>query len=459
MASLHSAAMRIGLGIASGLTRLATLLGLAGCAASNVAAGGESQSAVLPQALRTEAAVRPITGAVADYDSLLAQIGGARFVALGEMTHGTDEFYRERARVTERLIGERGFGAVAIEADWPETERINRYVRGVGSDRTAEQALANYTRFPRWMWRNEAFREFIERLRISNAALPPDRRAGVYGMDVYNLFGAADAVIAYATHAAPAEADHVRSAYRCFEKYRPETHRYGQAARRPGRSCENEAATVLRILRSLPRPGNSSRREEHFSAVRSAASVAGAEEYFRRVYVGSMAWNARDRRMAATIGEIADHVAQSSGSLGKVVVWAHNSHVGDARATEVQLRGELNLGQLLRQHGETYLVGFLTYTGTVMAAREWDAPGHVFELRPALPASHSGHLHAAGLGRALLFPGAAGPALAGTRPERAVGVVYARDTERISHYFQADLARQFDAVIYLDRTRAVAPLR
>jgi erythromycin esterase-like protein len=397
---------------------------------------------------------------LADHGPLLQAIGDARFVIMGEMTHGTHEFYLERARLTERLVRDRGFGAVVIEGDQPAAERVNRYVRGLGADRSAAQALQAFTNFPRWMWRNAEFSNLVERLRTHNQALPPERRVGVYGMDVYNLSGAIDAVIAYLER--NGSAAQARAQYRCFAPYRADPHRYGAAARR--RSCRAAAEAVLTSVRGLPRPADPVAAEARFSAIGSAATVAGAEEYFRELYSGTSAWNARDRRMTSTVEEIAEHVGALAGPPGRVVVWAHNSHVGDARATDAADRGEINLGQVLRErHGPAaFLLGFLTYTGSVIAAEQWDAPERVRTLRPALPGSDAARLHEAGVAEGLLLLRARHPAaslLEGRRPQRAVGVIYQPHTERQSHYFHADLRRQFDAVIHIDRTRALTPLR
>jgi erythromycin esterase-like protein len=396
-----------------------------------------------------------------DTKPLLSSIGSARFVALGESTHGTHEFYRERARISQQLIREHGFGAVVIEADWPDTERVNRYVRGLGADRNARQALGGYTRFPRWMWRNAEFAEFIEWLRTHNLSRPAAARVGVYGMDVYNLADAAAATTRYLDRADAAMAARVRAHYRCFAPYRGDTQRYGRAARR--RSCQAAAKAGLAEVRRLPRPTDAIAAEAYFSAVRSAASVAGAEEYFRTAYGGTNSWNLRDRQMATTIAEVADHVGAVSGRPGKVIAWAHNSHVGDARATDAPNRGELNLGQLLRErHGKAaFLVGFLTHGGTVVAADEWGGRGRVRNLRPALPQSHAELLRQAGMREGLLlFPGsaAADRRLAQPRLQRAVGVIYRPEAELRSHYFMATLSRQFDALVYLERTRALTPL-
>ena len=437
----------------------AALLGAGACS-------GEGARAVPAQpalaALAGEA--KPIAGQAADYDPLVEAIGGARFVLLGEATHGTHEFYRERARITERLVRGQGFRALVIEGDWPDTGRVNRYVRGLGEDRTAEEALADFQDFPRWMWRNAEFRDFVEALRAYNGSLPPARRVGVYGMDVYNLFGAADAVLAYLSAVDPPAAARARARYRCFAPYRPEAERYGVATLAPAKSCATAAAAVLAEIRARPRPADPVAAEALFSALRSAASVVGAEEYHRANYAGTNSWNVRDRRMAATVGEIADHVGALAGEPGRVVVWAHNSHVGDARATDARERGELNLGQLMRERfgKAAYLLGFTTYAGEVVAADEWGEPGHLRALRPALDESYAGLFHAAGLGNALLLlreGSAAARALDAPRLDRAVGVLYLPATERQSHYYETRLSRQFDAVVHLDRTRAVRPLR
>ena len=403
-----------------------------------------------------------LRGDPAQFAPLLDSVRDKRFVLLGEMSHGTHEFYRARAEISLSLSSDAGVRAVVIEADAPETERVNLYVRGLGGDRTAEQALSGYTRFPRWMWRNVEFRDFVEALRKQNLQRPPEDRTGVYGMDVYALFNAIEAVNARLQRVDPEAAARVRRHYACFAGRRT-NEGYGLAARNPARSCEAPAAAALAEVRRLPRPTDPAGAEVWFSNVRNAASVVGAEAYYRASYAGAYSWNVRDRRMAETVTEVADHVGAVSGRSGKVVVWAHNTHVGDARATAAARRGELNLGQLLRErHGSsTFLVGFLTAEGSVVAAEEWDRPGRVRRLRPAASDSWSGLLRRSGLDRALLmFDRRPRPeALGGSRRERAVGVIYLPAEERTAHYFDAELTRQFDAVIYLDRTRALEALR
>jgi erythromycin esterase-like protein len=440
------------------LLLVAALL-LAGC--SGVGVRPDAFAAAEAERSAVAEVATPITGGPQDFAPLVAAARSARFILLGESTHGTHEFYEARGLITEQLIREAGVGAVAIEGDAPQTERVNRYVRGVGDDRSAEQALSAHTRFPRWMWRNAEFADFVERLRAHNLAQPPERRVGVYGMDVYALYEAAEAVTAYLDRVDPSAAAEVRTHYRCFARYKI-AEAYGLAARSASRSCEKPAEAALARVRALPMPAEAQAAEARFAAVRNAASVAGAEAYFRISYGGAYAWNVRDGRMTETVEEIAEHVERVSGRPGRVVVWAHNTHVGDARATEMTRRGELNLGQLLRQrHGErAFLTGFLTHEGTVMAAPEWDRPGRVYTLRPASRASYAALLRQAGLDRALLVFRGRPPvaALTGPRRERAVGVIYLPQEEASAHYFDAELTRQFDAVAYFDRSRAVTPL-
>jgi erythromycin esterase-like protein len=409
------------------------------------------------------AAAVPIKFAAGDYEDIIAAIGDARFVLLGESTHGTHEYYRERARISERLIRERGFNAILIEGNWSPTWRVNQYVRGLGTDRSAEQALGGYTRFPRWMWGNTDFRDLVERVRTYNLTQPAERRVGIYGMDVYDIFDAADAVVAYLRRADPAAAKRAERQYDCFDPYKGDTAAYGASTQRGG-SCKEEAAAAEAEVERISRPSGAAETEAHFGAQRAAASVVAGEEYFRIAYTGSMSWNARDTRMAQNVEAAAQHLASLSGQPGKVVAWSHNSHTGDTRATSAANRGELNLGQLMRQrHGNSaFLLGFLTHDGTVMAAPEWDQPGQVYTIRPALAESDAGLFHTLGIPNfSLLLRGNAElkTLLGEPRLQRAIGVIYAPRTERQSHYFEARLADQFDAALYFDQTRAVTPIR
>jgi len=426
-------------------------------AASDPPGGPEQMSGSLA------AAARPITGGAEDYRDILAEAAGARRVLLGESTHGTHEYYRERGRITEMLVRDHGFNAVAVEGDWTPIRRLNDYVRGLGSDRSAEQAMGGLTGFPKWMWRNAEFRDFVDRLRVLNLARPAAERVGLYGMDVYDLFGAADAVIAYLGSANPAAAKQAQAQYRCFRGHGRSTHSYGEATR-SGRTCQRQVEAVLALVRKLPRPTEPEAAERHFAAVRSAASVAAAEAYFRTVYVGSLAWNVRDQRMAQNVEDIAEHLQALSGRPGKIVMWSHNTHSGDARATFAANRGELNLGQLMRQrHGnDSFLIGMFSDRGTVLAADEWDRPGRVHTMRPALAGSYSALFRSLRIPAfSLLVRGNSEVArhLKGPMLERAIGVVYLPHSERASHYFDASLAEQFDAALFFSETKAVTPLK
>jgi erythromycin esterase-like protein len=406
-------------------------------------------------------ALRPLRGTWQDYDALLALVGDARVVALGEASHGTDEFYRERARITQRLIDECGFGAVAVEADWPDAARVNRFVRGADEARDARDALVDFRRFPAWMWRNTAVVEFVDWLRRRNAGVPDSRRAGFYGLDLYSLHASIEAVVRYLDRVDPEAARRARERYACFDHYGGDVERYGYAAAfGAGDDCEQEVLAQLVDLREAAgRYGahvSTLAGDDQFFAEQNARLVANAEAYYRTMFRGRVeSWNLRDGHMADTLDALLAHLG------GRLVVWAHNSHVGDARATELGEIGELNVGQLARErHGDAVrLVGFTTYTGTVTAASEWGAAVERKRVRPALDGSWEARFHRLGVPSFLLpVRGAVAAALAQSRLERAIGVIYRPDTERASHYFRARLSSQFDAVIHIDESHAVDPL-
>ncbi len=414
-------------------------------------------------------AVHPLTDAEGDFTPLLELVGDARFVLLGEASHGTHEFYRARAAITRRLIEERGFTAVAVEADWPDAYRVNRYLRGTGDDRTADAALGGFGRFPSWMWRNADVVELVAALRAHDDALPPDApRAGFYGLDLYSLNGSIAAVIAYLDKVDPEAAERARYRYGCFEHFGEDPQAYGLATSY-GRAepCENEVVAQLvelqrRTLEYAARDGRLA-EDEFFYAEQNARLAKNAEEYYRAMFRGRVSsWNLRDRHMAGTLDALARHLDRHGGR-SKIVVWAHNSHLGDARATEMGDDGELNVGQLVRErwNDEAVLVGFSTYSGSVTAATDWGDPPERKRVRPALEGSYEALLHEVGIPNFLLaLRGADGIAdqLRAPRLERAIGVVYRPETERLSHYFHARLPDQFDAVIHFDETCAVTPL-
>ena len=395
-------------------------------------------------------------------------IGDARVVLLGEATHGTHEFYRERAFITRRLISEKGFTAVAVEGDWPDTYRINRFVRGESADEEAVQALADFGRFPTWMWRNADVLDFIGWLRTHNEAQAVDKRAGFYGLDLYSLRASMEAVLGYLDKVDPDAARRARRRYGCFDQFGQEMQEYGYAASlglHP--SCEREVLTQLVELHRqraeyASRDGRVA-ADAYFYAEQNARLVKNAEEYYRTMFRGrDESWNLRDRHMVDTLEELRRFLGRTRPEP-RLVVWAHNSHLGDARATEMSERGELNVGQLVRERyrSSAVLVGFTTFTGTVTAASEWDGPAHRKHVRPALAGSYERLFHEVQLPRFLVplrTDLELSSALAVPRLERAIGVLYLPDTERASHYFHARLSEQFDFVLHFDETRALEPL-
>jgi len=405
------------------------------------------------------AAIRPtlheLTGAARELDPLLELIGDARFVLIGEASHGTHEFYSIRAKITKRLIAEKGFDAVAVEADWPDAYRINRYVRGVGDDREAIDALGDFKRFPAWMWRNADVLDFVGWLRDYNDA-HATKKAGFYGVDLYSLYSSMAAVIEYLDRVDPEAARRARYRYACFEHAGEDPQSYGYAASfgiTP--TCEQEVVSQLVEMRR----SYAGASDEAFYAEQNARLVLNAERYYRSMFGGRVSsWNLRDRHMAETIDALAQHLGRNA----RIVVWEHNSHLGDARATAMGREGELNVGQLVREkHGDdARLIGFTTYHGTVTAASEWDGPAEHKRVRPGMPGSYEALLHDAGVSDFVLplRGNSAARALEDERLERAIGVIYLPATERLSQYFEASLPRQFDAVIHIDETRAVEPL-
>jgi erythromycin esterase-like protein/predicted phosphoribosyltransferase len=429
--------------------------------ASPVAAGTENT-----ETDRIRAGVVVLQDANA-YDALIKAIGSARIVMLGEASHGTHEFYQERAFITERLIAEAGFSAVAVEADWPDAYRVNRYVRGASSDENATDALGDFGRFPLWMWRNTDVVAFVEWLRSHNDTQPVDRRAGFYGIDLYSLRTSMQAVLDYLSKVDPAAARVARSRYACFDHF-GEPQSYGYAAEAGWvPSCEQQVVTQLvelqrRRAEYASRDGRIA-RDDFFYAEQNARLVRDAEQYYRTMFRGrNESWNLRDRHMADTLVELLRFLDES-GSPSRVVVWAHNSHLGDARATDMGERGELNVGQLMRERfgADAVSVGFTTYSGTVTAASDWDEPAERKTVRPGLPGSYERLFHDTGIPRFLLplrDDENLSRALATPRLERAIGVIYRPDTERGSHYFHARLPRQFDFVLHFDHTTALEPL-
>ena len=398
---------------------------------------------------------------------LIDAIGDSKVVLVGEASHGTSEFYRIRADLTAALITQKGFNIVAAEADWPDAYRVNRWVRQMSDDPDASTALSDFTRFPRWMWRNDVVVDFITWLRGDNASRAVDQRCGWYGLDLYSLHRSMEAVLNYLGKVDPDAARSARDRYACFGDLSSEGQSYGYATRIGlTRSCEDEVVAQLveltRRSREFASRDGRVAEDEYFHAEQNARLVKNAEQYYRAMFGGRVeSWNLRDTHMMETLQSLIQWTGRRSGTA-KAVVWAHNSHLGDARFTQMGDYGELNLGQLVREEygPESFLVGFTTHNGTVTAARDWDQPAEFRQVRPSLEESWERLCHDVGLERFLLLfgDGALRKALVEPRLERAIGVVYLPETERASHYFKARITEQFDALLHVDTTTALRPL-
>ena len=393
---------------------------------------------------------RPIHGEP-ELEMLADQLANARIVVLGESTCGTHELYDLRASITRRLIG-RGSAALVIEADWPDAVRVDRYVRHLGDDESSRHALGSFERFPKWLWRNTDVVAMLDWLRAYNGLQRPERRAGFYGLDLYAMFASIQCVLSHLDEHDPPAARIARARYACFD------HEAHPAI--DGGIGKLDELVIVQLVemqrRRAARSGRTPAGDAWWNAMHAAHVCDDAEAYYRTICCAD-AWDLRERHMADTIDMLAGHL----GAPAKLVVWAHNSHVGDARATELADR-RVTLGQLLRERhpGEVALVGFTTYDGTVLVADDWDEPAHREQVRPGLPNSWEALFHDAELPRCMMTAAALRRAVGAEvdRLERSIGVVYRPEAERHSHYRAARIADQFDVIVHVDRTRAVEPL-
>ncbi|MDZ7767915.1 MAG: protein-L-isoaspartate(D-aspartate) O-methyltransferase [Woeseiaceae bacterium] len=395
----------------------------------------------------------------ANLDPLMDRIGTARVVLIGEASHGTSDFYRMRNRITAELITRKGFRAVAIEGDWPDAARIDHHVRHFDY---APSEWTAFARFPTWMWRNQDVREFVDWLRIHNSNLDPGKRTAFYGLDLYSLYSSIRAVLEYLDDVDPDTAALARERYGCLTPWQTDPATYGRAALRGSfRNCENDVVQMLVEISQKRREYAEHDGERFLDALQNAKLVANAERYYRIMYYGSRSsWNLRDTYMFETLEALRSYHWPDN----KIVVWAHNSHVGDAGATEMSARGELNIGHLCRKAfgQDVYSIGMGTDSGTVAAASDWDGPMEIKTVRPAVVRSYERLFHETTLPGFLLSlrgaPADVSDGLSKSRLERAIGVIYRPETELASHYFEAVLPRQFDEYIWLDETRAVEPI-
>lgn len=410
----------------------------------------------------------------AQLDPLIRAVGHARYILLGEASHGTHEFYTWRTEITKRLVLEKRCSFIAVEGDWPDCYRLNRYVKGLAdSGGSAQQVLHAFDRWPTWMWANHEVVELAEWLRAHNEALPADERVGFYGLDVYSLWDSMAAVVQYLETVDPALALAAKSAYLCFEPYGEDAQAYARATVLVPTSCEDEAVAVLRALQAREPQYGRDGREAYYNAEQNALIARGAEEYYRAmVRGGAMSWNVRDRHMVETLERLMNH----HGDKATAIVWEHNTHIGDARYTDMAAAGMVNVGQLLRENlgrgAGVFLVGFGTYGGTVLAASEWGAPMQRMSMPDARPGSLEDVLHRAGGSCSepaaltgenlmLLFDGGPDGGIAGLDEEihhRAIGVVYNPQAERRGNYVPSRIPRRYDAFIFVDHTRALDAL-
>ncbi len=411
-------------------------------------------------AIRT--ALTPVAD-VEDCQSAVDFVGDAELALLGDASHGTHEFYASRAHITKQLILQSGFRGVVVEADWPDAYRVNRYVRHESKDASAIEALEDFQRFPTWMWRNTDVLAFVEWLRDHNDGLPAEQQAGFYGMDLYALHASMRAVLEYLHRTDPEAAKRARARYACFDRYGEDPQAYAYVETFGLESCEDAVVDVMTVLRRRAAElasGSAIQRDACFFAEQNARLVKNAEEYYRTLFRGgAQSWNVRDQHMAGTIQALRTHL-NDRGAPARLAVWAHNAHLGDARATELGQRGELNVGQLMRERfpGATALIGYTTAHGTVTAASDWGEPLEMKRVRPALPDSYEHLFHDLAVPRFFLPIRDGRHLMMKPRLQRAIGVIYRPETERQSHYFHASLSSQFDAVLHFDHTTAVRPL-
>lgn len=412
----------------------------------------------------------PLKSQEENYDSVIKQIGNARIVMLGEASHGTHEFYQARIKISERLIKEQGFMAIAIEGDWPDAHCVHRYLQGEGDAGQSEQSLSSFQRFPTWMWCNTTLPPFLHWLRQYNDHLPAAQKIGFYGLDLYSLNSSMHAVINFLMKIDPEAAQRAKQRYACFDHLNQEPEMYGYLVKAGiKKTCLQEAVGQLielqhRAFEYLHRNGMAA-EDEYFFATQNARLVKNAENYYRSMLEGRVStWNIRDSHMAETVNVLADHLETRFKRPAKVIIWAHNSHVGDARATEMGERKEFNLGQLVREeyNQHAYSLGFSTYEGTVMAASDWGKTGEKKQINPGMPGSFEELFHLLthkNFFLNLLDTDKLEHYLNIPRLQRAIGVVYLPETERWSHYFFTHLPYQFDGIIHFDRTSALHPIR
>ena len=402
----------------------------------------------------------PLDG-IENLDSMVKAIGDADIVLLGEASHGTSDFYRVRAELSKKLITSKGFNIIGVEGDWPSAYRLNRYVKGMeGADSSAADALGDFTRWPTWMWANTDIRDFAEWLKeyneVNQGGGSDCPKVGFYGIDMYSLWESMEAIIAYLEDTKSPQLKQARRTYACFDPYSRDHQTYGIAAGLLSESCEKEVVELLKQIQSrrMAYPGS----EEELNAEVNMLVTSSSEAYYRTmVRGGPQSWNIRDRHMVESLKRIMSYY----GASAKAIVWEHNTHIGDARATDMMADGMVNVGQLLREDPQhrVFAVGFGTYQGEVLAGRAWGAPVEKMTVPPGQPGSWEYCMHRAGDGRnGMVMLSDASSILHTVIGHRAIGVVYEPAHERFGNYVPSSMADRYDAFVHLDRTTALQPL-
>ena len=394
-----------------------------------------------------------------DLDALVSDIEDKSIVMLGEASHGTHEFYTWRSAISKRLIEEKGFSFIAVEGDWPDCYKINRYVKGYkDTSDDIRNVLLNFDRWPTWMWANWEVAALAEWLNQHNKKLPPDKKIGFYGLDVYSLWDSMYEMINYLDQEDPHAAMTVKRAIECFEPYQHNEQLYARYSLTK-HSCRDKVLALLKEIRMKAQFLDGD-REAGFNTEQNALIAVNAEKYYTSMMgFDNESWNVRDRHMMQTL----DRLMKFHGKNAKGIVWEHNTHIGDARATNMKRQGMINIGQLAREdYGEDkiYLVGFASHSGTVIAGDEWGAPMEELEVPAARPGSIEDILHKESASdRYILFSEGISEKMYETEiHHRAIGVVYHPETERMSNYVPSVLSKRYDALVFLDETSALHPL-
>ncbi len=397
-----------------------------------------------------------------DFTPILEAIGDAKIVLLGEASHGTSEFYTVRAKLSKMLIEQKGFSAIAVEGDWPSAQHVNRYIKGYGEGKeTVHEVLNAFRRWPTWMWANEEIAEFIDWLKMHNDRSSQDRKVGFYGIDMYSLWESMEEIIRYLTISDPAGTDLelAKKAFSCFEPFNGMPDHYAISTAHFSQVCIDEVSNLLSSIRSHKKFYEDA-DETNLNLKVNALIAKHAEEYYRTMLQdNALSWNIRDEHMVEAINEVKNHY----GEAAKIIVWEHNTHIGDARATTMQEDGMLNVGQLLREQykkEDVYAVGFGTHRGTVIAAEEWGVPFKVINVPPARQHSWEDLLHKTGaFDKLFIFSDENRKHFVGWVGHRAIGVVYNPKYEAFGNYVPSQMGNRYDAFIFLDQTNALSPLK